>query len=92
MTTKYAVLNPNDGSYTYFETEQEALDEFYLRLVQHALPHFHNITHSIVTIDENGAETWTTPDGNILETPQDNYQDLSVAMERARAMLDKTLS
>ena len=69
MRTKFAVLNPIDGSYTQVTTEQERD----VLLAQNAwnffLSHTHNRPFSIVTINEDGSETWSSPTGEPILSP-----------------------
>lgn len=83
-------MDPTTGSYTYFDTEQEAKTEFFIRLVALAYPLFHNISHSIVNIDDAGNESWTTPEGNFLESPMDKLAELEEAMLVAKELLNES--
>jgi len=58
MTTKYALLNPADGSYTYYDTEEETKLELAKKALSFFISHAHGIAYSKIEIDENGWETW----------------------------------
>lgn len=60
MTTKYAILNPNTGTYSYADTEKAALNEVSNIAMAFYLSHTHNFPISTITTDENGNETWAT--------------------------------
>jgi hypothetical protein len=58
METKYALLNPADGQYEFFSTEEELKAELAKRALSFYISHSHGIAYSKVIIDENGWETW----------------------------------
>jgi hypothetical protein len=58
MGTKYALLNPADGQYVLFNTEEQLKQELAKRAIDFYITHAHGIAYSIVTTDENGWETW----------------------------------
>jgi hypothetical protein len=58
MITKYALLNPHDGQYEFFETEEIVKLELAKRALAFYITHAHGISYSKVTLDENGWETW----------------------------------
>lgn len=58
METKFALLNPANGEYDYFETEEEVTAELAKRALSFYISHAHGIAYSKVTLDENGWETW----------------------------------
>ena len=55
---KYALLNPADGSYTYYSTEEEVKMELAKKALSFFITHSHGIAYSKIIIDENGWETW----------------------------------
>lgn len=69
MITKFAVFNPLEGEYTYVETEAEALDLFWTRMVDMTLAHFHGVPYSLVDVDDEGKEHWTTFQGEQIIRP-----------------------
>lgn len=58
METKYGLLNPADGQYEFFATEEELKAELAKRALAFYISHSHGIAYSKVTIDESGWETW----------------------------------
>lgn len=58
METKYALLNPADGQYEFFTSEEEVKSELAKRALSFYISHSHGIAYSKVTIDEAGWETW----------------------------------
>jgi hypothetical protein len=58
METKYALLNPADGQYEMFSTEEEVKTKLAERALSFYISHAHGIAYSKVIIDENGWETW----------------------------------
>lgn len=70
MTTKFAIINPNDGTYNYTTSEEER-DKLLSEIAwKFYLEHTHNMPYSIVTIGEDSSETWTTPQGEPRLSPQ----------------------
>ena len=60
MTTKYALLNPANGEYDFFETEDLIKQELAKRALSFYITHAHGIAYSVITTDENGWETWNS--------------------------------
>lgn len=58
MQTKYALLNPANGQYDFFETEDLIKAELAKRALAFYISHAHGVAYSKVTIDEQGWETW----------------------------------
>jgi hypothetical protein len=58
MEIKYALLNPANGEYEMFATEDEVKAKLAERALSFYISHAHGIAYSKVTIDENGWETW----------------------------------
>lgn len=58
MTIKYALLNPADGSYDYYDTEEQIKNELTKRAISFYISHAHGVVYSKVTTDEHGWETW----------------------------------
>lgn len=55
---KYALLNPADGSYTYYDSEEQIKEELIKRAISFYISHAHGVAYSKVSIDEHGWETW----------------------------------
>ncbi len=58
METKYALLNPANGEYEMFNTEEEVKVKLAERALSFYISHAHGISYSKVVVDENGWETW----------------------------------
>lgn len=58
MEIKYALLNPADGQYEMFSTEEEIKIKLAERALSFYISHSHGVIYSKVTIDELGWETW----------------------------------
>lgn len=66
---KFAVYNPLDGMYKLFDTIEETV----VAATEVAFAMYSNYVHdapfSVVDIADNGAETWSTPAGDIYDSP-----------------------
>jgi hypothetical protein len=89
MTTKFALIDPQNGTYSYFDSEQEVLQEFYVRMIRFAYPYFHNVPYSIVQINDDGNEIWSTPNGDPLENPVPPIKELEEARMIVEAILNE---
>lgn len=58
METKFALLNPANGEYEFFETEDAIKQALAKRAIAFYITHSHGIAYNKITIDENGWETW----------------------------------
>jgi hypothetical protein len=59
MTTKYAILDPQNGGYVYVETEAEIEPKKAEMAMNFYLSQTHNAPVSVVETDDEGQETWT---------------------------------
>ena len=59
MTTKYAILNPMTGTYSYAESEKAALSQMQNLALDFYLSHTHNAPISVITVNTTGDETWS---------------------------------
>lgn len=59
MTTKYAILDPQNGGYVYVETEAEIEAKKAEMAMNFYLSHTHNAPVSTVETNDEGQETWT---------------------------------
>jgi hypothetical protein len=63
MTTIYKILNPLNGEYTTANSFEEC-SEFVADLAVNILNNFtQNAPYSVVDINEDGSQTWRTPQG-----------------------------
>jgi len=69
MTVRYSVHDPKTGDNTRVESQEEAISLFWQRMVDFALPYFHNTIYSTVEIREDGSEVWTNESGDEVEKP-----------------------
>jgi len=80
---QYAVLNPNDGSYTRVDTIEDAIVKSAENACAFFMTHTHGAPFSVVEIDDSGAETWYSASGELIESP-DEMQARIEAELRAR--------
>ena len=59
MTTRYAILDPQNGGYVYVNTEAEIEAKKAEMAMNFYLSHTHNAPVSVVETDEEGQEIWT---------------------------------
>ena len=59
MKTKYAILNPMTGTYSYADDEEAALSQMQNLALDFYLSQTHNAPISVITVNENGDETWS---------------------------------
>lgn len=71
MQTKYAIFNPAIGTHDYVETLDQVPTKIAEMALQHYISHSSGIAYNIVTIDDNGWETWTNPQDTRTELPQE---------------------
>ncbi len=63
MTTIYKILNPINGEYVTVNTFEEC-ENYVVDLAFNLLNHtLHNSPYSVVTINEDGSQTWRNPRG-----------------------------
>jgi hypothetical protein len=68
---KYAILNPLNATYEYYdslEVAKETLANLAINLYIHH--HCHGNPLSIVTVNDDGSETWQSFAGNIILSPK----------------------
>jgi len=81
MITKYALLNPLDGSYTYetdYNTALQALSNIVLNFYK---AYTHDQLCSYVTIDAVGLETWSNTAGIKILSPTELKASLVVGIK-----------
>jgi hypothetical protein len=66
MTTQYAILNPQTGSYEYVDDVNEVKEKVAEMAMAYYLAHTHNAPVSQVDTDDAGVETWSAFDTNTL--------------------------
>lgn len=66
---KFAVYNPLDGSSVLFDTIEETVAAATDVAFAMYLNYVHDAPFSLVDIAEDGAETWSTPDGVVIDSP-----------------------
>lgn len=79
MTTLYKVLNPMDGTYSSHETIAECFEQIIKVAYAFYVSHTHNIPFSIVTTRVDGSETWKSPDGKEMPSPEEAFKMMADA-------------
>jgi hypothetical protein len=77
MMKKYKLFNPNDGSYSSYENLEMLKNDLPIVMLKFYLLHCHNNPYSVVTINNDSSETWTSPDN-------DDIIDFSEVLESLR--------
>jgi hypothetical protein len=72
MTTLYKIFNPVTGEYSTVDTKEACIEKVGELACNFYLSHTHNNPYSIVTINEDGSETWRAANG----TETNNYDDI----------------
>jgi hypothetical protein len=80
---KYAVLNPQTGTYQYFDTREAAINGAVDTAFNVYLAHTHNQPFANITVNEDGSETWHALNGEEMLNPN----NLSEAAQRMADML-----
>ena len=86
---KYKVFNPEEGQYYQYFTLEECHKEVFQCMWAMYLKHTHNQPYVVVTINENGSETWAAPSGEDLTDFQNLYDAMQKRMQDALAALTK---
>jgi hypothetical protein len=73
------LFNPNTGVYADYESLETLKNDLPKVILEFYLHHCHNNPYSVVTINEDGSETWATP--------SDNKVDLEKVLEKIRQNL-----
>lgn len=76
MTTKIAVLNPTTAQYSFAEGRANAIALVASTAIEFYLQHAHGELCSVVTVNEDGTETWTTANGEQRLSPQEIEAEL----------------
>lgn len=76
MTIKYALLNPSDGQYEYFDTEEQLKIKLAERALSFYISHGHGIAYNKVILDENGWETWESVNAITLSVDENIIKDI----------------
>ena len=69
MSKHFVAINPLTGSNTTFQTAQELSSFLAKTALDLLLSHTHNAPYSVVTVNADGSETWTAPDGSLQLSP-----------------------
>ena len=69
MTTKYAVYDARSGENIIYNTKEEALQAFWVNVVDFAKSHFHNTAYTAIETDENGIEIWYNDNNQEIDKP-----------------------
>ncbi len=71
MTTKIAVLNPTNAQYSFAEDRDSAVQMIAKTAIDFYIQHAHGELCSVVIVNEDGSETWTTASGESRLSPQE---------------------
>lgn len=88
MTNRYAVFNTQDGTYTKYDTEQEALENFWINLLAFAYPYFHNTPYSIIKVLEDGSEEWQNAKQEIIQNPMLEKEKMDQLIDKVTRILN----
>lgn len=80
MTIKYALLNPADGQYDFFDTEDEVKNKLAKRAIEFFISHGHGVAYNKVTYDENNWETWEAINAVPLSVDENLVQELETQL------------
>lgn len=69
MNTKYAILNPSTGEYSFANDKDELVNLLTETAMNFYKLHVHGNIYSVVQTNSDGSETWTSPDGDALIAP-----------------------
>lgn len=84
MTTIYKIFNPATGEYVTAETV-EACTDILINMAMSILNKFtQDAPYSVVTINEDGSETWRNPQG-------EEIVNLELLKQKAKAQVGSTL-
>lgn len=76
MTTKIAVFNPTNAQYSFANDRDSAIALIASTAVEFYLQHAHGELCSIVTVNDDGSETWVTAAGEQRLSPQEIEADM----------------
>lgn len=71
MTTEYRLLDPNVGLYTTYNTLKEVQTASAKMAFEFFMAHTHQTPYVVVTINDDGSETWRAPDGDERVNPDE---------------------
>ena len=77
MRTEYAVLNPADGAYVRVGSPEEVSQKVAEIALEFYKTHTHNAFCTIVTINDDGSETW----GNAPDPTQPTMEELAASAQ-----------
>lgn len=78
---KYALLNPSNGTYTYYETIDTLQAALVKRMFDFYRLQVHNTLYSVVDVDEvAGTETWRSPTGELELSPAQLLSELGILL------------
>lgn len=68
---KYAVLNPANGTYTYCDTIEQRDNLIVTTALNFFLSTVNNAPYSVVEINQDGSEIWSSPTGEKVMSPNE---------------------
>jgi hypothetical protein len=85
-TQVFKVINPNTGEYTNCPTREECIQKLARNAYEFYLTHTHGNPYSVVTINDDGSETWETAKGEKLMLPFNMDRLYAIIEEQAKAL------
>lgn len=73
------MLNPLDGQYTKVDTKEEVYSVLVQNIIEFYKAHSHMYSISEIQVDENGNETWVTPN-NGTELPAEYIDQIKTGV------------
>lgn len=89
MTIKFSVYNAQTGENTLYDTKEEALQAFWVNVINFAKSHFHNTAYMIVEQNDDGSETWSNDGNKIIDNPKGS-QEIEEMMSCATSLENPT--
>lgn len=93
MTKKFGVYNANKGEYDFYDTQEKALEAFWVNVVATARSHYHNTAYTVISQNEDGSETWFNDNNQEIEKTK-TAQEIKELIDKSRGKglpLDKRM-
>lgn len=86
---KYAIYNAHTGENILFDTQDEALQEFWKNVVSFALTHFGGTAYMVVEKNEDGSETWFNDNNEQITKPK-SASEIKNILKNMKPIKNKT--
>lgn len=83
INKKYGVLSHTNGGFTFFDSKEEAIEEFWKRMIAIGYEHMQHTCYVTVEKNEDGTETWYNE--------SDKEIDKILSTEEQEELIRKTL-